>query len=102
MQLTSSPFIASATVIGLVFTIGFMALSDAQAADHCDDMRHQKGPHVTTMDTDNDQRVSREEFLSFHVGLFNQMDQNKDGQLTEAEFKLFHDKCAPPKKHDDD
>ena len=102
MQLTSSPFIASATVMGLVFTIGLMALSDAQAADHCDDMRHKKGPHVTTMDTDSDQRVSREEFLSFHVGLFNQMDQDKDGQLTEAEFKLFHDKCAPSKKRDDD
>lgn len=102
MQLTYSPFIAPASLIGLFCFIGLLTMSNAQAHDHCNDMEHQKGSHASNMDTDNDERVSREEFLSFHVGLFNQMDQDKDGQLTEAEFKLFHDKCSAPQKNHDD
>jgi hypothetical protein len=38
------------------------------------------------MDTDNDHKVSREEFLAFHQSVFNTMDKSSDQQLSAQEW----------------
>lgn len=53
--------------------------------------------HFKMMDTDKDGKVSQKEWEDFHSKMFNNMDKNGDGFLSEDEMKPPMDKKMPTK-----
>ncbi len=57
-------------------------------------MKMQEGKcGMMMMDTNNDGKVSKEEFMARHEAMFSKMDANGDGVVDADEMKAMQDKC---------
>lgn len=64
-----------------------------------DDHEHQCDHKMSSVDTDKDGRISREEFIKHHELMFDKKDSNKDGFLDESEM---HHMMGHKHAHDHD
>ena len=51
---------------------------------------HPGGPPWREMDTNKDGKISKAEWDAFHARIFSEIDKNGDGSLDQAEFRAHH------------
>ena len=74
------------------------ALANDQARHHCDMAKHHMDHGdmmqgmFDKMDTNHDGKITEKEFLAFHKKMFAKMDVNHDGAITMDEVKAMHEK----------
>ncbi|HON79139.1 MAG TPA: hypothetical protein PK544_11660 [Spirochaetota bacterium] len=78
-----------AVITGAVLAISFTASAFAQ--NNCPRGKRMNRPncqqHLRGMDTNNDGKVSRDEWNAFHQKMFQNKDANNDGFLTQDELR---------------
>jgi EF hand len=84
---------AAAVVFAVVASVSFLPV--ARAADTAQDkipasymalMKMNPMDVMHAMDSDKKGYVMKEDFMKFHDAMFDRMDKNKDGKLTEDEW----------------
>ncbi len=60
--------------------------ADKKPTDNHEHQGHQCDHKMSSVDTDKDGRISREEFIKHHELMFDKKDSNKDGFLDESEM----------------
>lgn len=71
----------------------------AKPADNHEHQGHQCDHKMSSVDTDKDGKISREEFIKHHELMFDKKDSNKDGFLDESEM---HHMMGHKHAHDHD
>lgn len=61
-----------------------------QAADSAGPKGDAHGGRYSRMDTNNDGKLSREEFLSYHERMYDRMEKTPDGQVDLKNMKNMH------------
>ena len=65
---------------------GYSEVSATQDSDHHHGRRGHAGRFLKKLDTDNDEKVSRDELMSFIQTHFDALDTNQDGSISVDEF----------------
>lgn len=80
-----------AFITGAVFAFSLAATVFAQTQNTCPRGQRMNRPncqqHLRIMDTNNDGKVSRDEWNAFHQKMFQNKDANNDGFLTQDELR---------------
>jgi len=91
---------ALSAAIGLAFVLSVVTTALAQPATTDKDkmMEHHHAEMMTSVDTNKDGMISREEFNQHHEKMFIKCDKNKDGMLDKDEHEMMmkemHDMMA--------
>jgi hypothetical protein len=94
--------IVAVTALALGLTQMAYANHDGKEGSHCDRMKH----NMTDADTNKDGAISKDEFMSHHQKMademFTKMDANKDGKIDQAERDAMKAKMKDHKMGDMD
>ena len=109
--MTNKRKIIATTITILLFTATFgastaIATGDTHAEHQHDgdggkhDMSHGKCNMMSKVDSDNDGKISKEEFLKHHEAMFDKKDSNNDGFIDEDEMHKMMKKHMHGHGHD--
>ncbi|MCG6145623.1 EF-hand domain-containing protein [Leptospira bandrabouensis] len=75
-------------ILTILISFGFTAMASLSAHDHDSRGRNaMAGDHFKKMDTNGDNKVSKEEWQKFHDGFFTELDKDADGSVTLDEMR---------------
>ncbi|TGL52223.1 EF-hand domain-containing protein [Leptospira meyeri] len=88
-------------ILTILTTVALVATTSVFAHDH--DGHGKKGmprDHFKKMDTNTDNKVSKEEWQKFHDGFFTELDKDADGSVTLEEMKASRMEKREEKKEE--
>jgi|JI8StandDraft_1071087.scaffolds.fasta_scaffold00652_14 hypothetical protein len=95
MLLSSNKFLDRGSkmnkILSIVFGLLFFVINSISAHDHHGKEGMGKGVHFKKMDTNSDNKVSKEEWQKFHDAHFAELDKDVDGSVSMEELKAFHE-----------
>ncbi|XDD53294.1 EF-hand domain-containing protein [Leptospira sp. WS4.C2] len=102
-------------ILTIFTSVAFLLTASVYAHDHDGHGKNaMAGDHFKKMDTNGDNKVSKEEWQKFHDGFFTELDKDADGSVTLEEMKTtrmekreekkteMNDKAKEAKKKKDD
>ncbi|TGM61456.1 EF-hand domain-containing protein [Leptospira vanthielii] len=102
-------------ILTIFTSVAFLLTASVFAHDHDGHGKNaMAGDHFKKMDTNSDNKVSKEEWQKFHDGFFTEIDKDADGSVTLEEMKSarmekreekkseMNDKAKEAKKKKDD
>jgi len=78
-------------IISIVLSLLLFTITAISAHEHHGKDGKGKGVHFKKMDTDGDNKVSKDEWQKYHDAHFTELDKDADGSVTMEEMKAFHD-----------
>ncbi|MBM9591017.1 EF-hand domain-containing protein [Leptospira sp. 201903075] len=86
-------------ILTILVSVGFLSAVSVFAHDREGHGKNgMAGGHFKKMDTNNDNKVSKEEWQKFHDGFFTELDKDADGSVTLEEIKAAHVEKREEKK----
>ncbi|MGE8722014.1 EF-hand domain-containing protein [Leptospira terpstrae] len=75
-------------ILTILTSVAFLLSASIFAHDHDGHGKNaMAGDHFKKMDTNSDNKVSKEEWQKFHEGFFTELDKDADGSVTLEEMK---------------